>query len=121
VAKRPEPIPDRAPADERDPLARLGVDPEDLAAFCKRQGIVEMGVSGDVLGPDFGPKSEVDVVVRYAARRDPEFREVLEMTRELGRLFGREVDIIDRSLVDQTDDQARRQSVLGDLRDIYPG
>ena len=38
----------------------------ELAGFCRRWQIVELALFGSILRADFGPQSDVDVLVTYA-------------------------------------------------------
>ena len=65
--------PDGAVA-ERDRLAaRMGVPMSGIAAFCDRWGVEELALFGSVLRDDFGPDSDIDVLVRFKAGRTPGF------------------------------------------------
>ena len=74
----------------------LELDHEALAALCRRWGIRELALFGSAVRPDFGPASDVDLLVEF----DPEavlgFR-VFELERELSALFGgRPIDLVRR-------------------------
>ncbi|MEA2734277.1 MAG: uncharacterized protein QOE14_728, partial [Humisphaera sp.] len=45
-----------------EPLARVGIAADTLAAFAKRHGLRELAIFGSVLREDFGPDSDVDVL-----------------------------------------------------------
>ena len=66
-----------------------------IARFCRRRHIVRLAFFGSVLRDDFGPQSDVDVLVDFAPARTPDFFTLHEMEQELsGLLGGREVDIL---------------------------
>ena len=44
---------------------RINVSTEKLDAFCTRWQIIELALFGSVLRDDFGPRSDVDVLVRF--------------------------------------------------------
>ena len=50
--------------------ARINIPPEKVATFYKRWQIVELALFGSVLRDDFGPESDVDVLVYF----DPQAR-----------------------------------------------
>jgi uncharacterized protein len=67
--------------------------PEDkLAEFCRRHGIKRLTVVGGILGKEFGPASEVEMQAEFEAGRAP-VDGLGGMTRELGELVGRRVDL----------------------------
>ena len=65
-----------------------------LAAFCRRNHILKLSFFGSVLREDFGPESDVDVLVEFAPGHTPGL-EVVDIQEELsGLLGGRKVDIV---------------------------
>ena len=73
--------------------ARLRIDQEELAAFCRRNHIRRLSLFGSVLREDFGPASDVDVLVEFEPGQEPGLLRLAAMERELSGLFGREVDL----------------------------
>jgi predicted nucleotidyltransferase len=71
-----------------------GVDiPEDkIADFCRRHHIRTLALFGSILRDDFGPDSDIDVLVEF----DPEHIPGLAffgMEEELSQILGRKVDL----------------------------
>lgn len=65
-----------------------------LAAFCQAHGIKRLAVFGSALRQDFGPESDIDVLVEFYPDRIPGLLGVAGMELELSRLFpGRKVDM----------------------------
>jgi len=72
--------------------ARIDIPKEKLAEFCRRNRIRRLSLFGSVLREDFGPQSDVDVLVEF----EPETRVGLRfftMEQELSTLLGRKVDL----------------------------
>jgi len=70
----------------------LQIDPDALAVFCKRHKIVKLSLFGSVLRNDFGPQSDVDVLVEF----EPGVKVGLaffSIQQELSELIGRKVDL----------------------------
>jgi len=72
---------------------RIEVDRERLAAFCRRRGIVRLSLFGSVLRDDFGPESDVDVLIELDPEAGVGLFEFVDMKDELSDLLGREVDL----------------------------
>lgn len=73
---------------------QIDVDAEGLAAFCRRAGIRRLSFFGSVLREDFGPASDIDVLVEFEPGRAPGLFGVASMERELSALLGgRRVDL----------------------------
>ena len=72
--------------------SKLSVDHARLAEFCRHNGVRRLAVFGSALRDDFGPSSDVDVLVEFESGRIPGLR-FFEMQDELSRLFSRVVDL----------------------------
>ncbi|MGH2633616.1 MAG: nucleotidyltransferase family protein [Tepidiformaceae bacterium] len=64
---------------------------EAIAEFCKRNHIRKLSLFGSILRDDFGPDSDVDVLVEFEEGKTPGFA-YFRMARELEELLGRRVD-----------------------------
>jgi hypothetical protein len=72
----------------------LSIDSGGIAAFCRRHHIRRLALFGSVLREDFGPESDVDVLVEFEAGRTPGFFRLFEMETELSALMAdRRVDL----------------------------
>jgi len=69
------------------------VDERSLAAFASSHGIRRLSAFGSVLRSDFGPGSDIDVLVEFEPDRVPGLLALASMEIELGGLMGREVDL----------------------------
>jgi len=72
--------------------ARIDIPHDELAAFCRRHHIRRLALFGSVLRDDFGPDSDVDVLVDFEPGCVPGFA-FFEMEGELSDLLGRKVDL----------------------------
>ena len=68
---------------------RIEVDHESIAAFCARKGIRRLSFFGSVLRDDFGPESDVDVLVQFEPGSTPSLFGLARMQRELSEIVGR--------------------------------
>jgi len=65
-----------------------------IADFCRRHYIRRLAIFGSALRDDFGPESDVDVLVDFIAGHTPGFFGLFDMEEELQPLFGgRKVDV----------------------------
>lgn len=72
----------------------VSIPGEQLAAFCQENGIKRLAIYGSALRDDFGPDSDIDVLVEFDADRIPGLFGVAGMEIELSSLFsGRKVDL----------------------------
>lgn len=90
-----------------------------IAAFCERWQIVEFALFGSVLRDDFGPDSDVDVLVRFAPGRIVNLLDYPVMQDELAELIGREVQVVNRSAIEKSENWIRRENILGTAQMVY--
>ena len=74
-------------------MSHILVPPERLAEFCRKHHIVKLSFFGSVLRDDFGPQSDVDVLVEFDPAQVPGLLRFVGMQMELADLLGREVDL----------------------------
>lgn len=68
--------------------------PEDQPEeFCRKNHIAKLSLFGSVLREDFGPNSDVDVLVEFEEGHTPGFFGLARMEEDLSELFGRKVDL----------------------------
>jgi len=91
----------------------------ELAAFCERWQISELALFGSVLRDDFGPESDVDVLVSFLLAAEHGLFELVDMEEELGQLLGRKVDLVDRRAVERSRNYIRRRAILDSAEVIY--
>ncbi len=73
---------------------RIPIDRSIIAEFCRRNHIRRLALFGSVLRDDFGPGSDVDVLVEFEPGQLVGLR-FIEIERELSNLLGgRKVDLI---------------------------
>jgi hypothetical protein len=76
---------------------RVATDREQIAVFCRKWGVTELALFGSVLRDDFGPESDVDVLVTFDPHTPKRAFDLVDMAEELGAMFGREVEVVDRA------------------------
>ena len=72
---------------------RRSPDAEALEQFCRRHGVRRLSVFGSVLRDDFGPESDVDLLVEFEPSVVVGLMGLSRMEYELSDLFGRRVDL----------------------------
>lgn len=68
---------------------QLLVSRERLESFCRKHGIKWLAIFGSALRDDFGPNSDVDILVEFEPGRIPGFLGLAGMQLELQELFFR--------------------------------
>ena len=87
-----------------------------IEAFCHRWKVLEFSLFGSALRPDFGPKSDIDVLVRFEDLAGWSLFDVVDMTEELKAIFGREVDLVEESAIRNP---FRRHTILSTKEVLY--
>ena len=98
--------------------ASLDIPQDRLAEFCRANSIVSLAVFGSALREDFGPASDIDLLVEFAPGRTPGLRFV-DIADELSDLFGRPVDVLTRSAVERSPNFIRRRAILESAQVVY--
>jgi len=86
----------------------------ELEAFCRRHAVARLALFGSVLRDDFGPDSDIDVLVEFLPGHTPGLA-FFGMQDELTRILARPVDLntagfLSKHFVDE---------VLREAREIY--
>ena len=70
----------------------LHLDRLEIAAFCRRHHIRRLALFGSALRDDFGPESDIDVIVEFKPGHVPGWAFV-DLEVELAHIMGRRVDL----------------------------
>jgi len=70
----------------------IEIPDEEVAEFCRRHRIRRLSLFGSILRQDFGPNSDVDVLVEFQPGATPGLA-FFAMQDELTAIFGRKVDL----------------------------
>jgi predicted nucleotidyltransferase len=92
---------------------------DELAAFCRRWQITELALFGSALRDDFGPESDVDLLVSFAPDAHHSLFDLAAMEEELEQLLGRKVDLVSRRGVERSPNWIRRKAILGSAEPVY--
>jgi predicted nucleotidyltransferase len=93
----------------------LVIDRNAVRTFCQRHGIARLALFGSALRADFGPESDVDVLVEFQPGHVPGLNFV-SMERELsGLLQGRRVDLVTPKFLNMR----IREQVLREAEPLY--
>ncbi len=98
---------------------QIDIPKDEIAAFCERWQLAELALFGSVLRDDFGPESDVDVLVRFDPKARPTLLDIARMQDELTRLLGRQADLVERAAVEASQNYIRRESILNSAETIY--
>ncbi|HVC95331.1 MAG TPA: nucleotidyltransferase domain-containing protein [Pirellulales bacterium] len=95
---------------------QVDIEKDQIALFCRRWQVREMALFGSVLREDFGPDSDVDVLVSFSDTAQWDSWDVLRARDELRAIFGRDVDLVEKR---NLTNPFRRHAILSTKQVIY--
>lgn len=101
------------PASEPDVSPRVPMPMAALDEICRRYDVRRIRFCGSVLRDDFGPESDIDMMVELGPNA-PRGWDVLRLDEELSELFGREADVMHGRPI-----RYIREQMLADAKTVY--
>ncbi len=99
--------------------ARVSIPQEKIAAFCERWQVAKLALFGSALRDDFGPESDVDVLVEFDEAARHTLFDMDRMEEELRDIFGRDVDLVSWRAVERSHNYLRRKAILQSAELVY--
>jgi predicted nucleotidyltransferase len=94
---------------------QLSIPQADLRAFCRAHAVRELSIFGSAVRGDFGPDSDVDVLIDLAPEARIGLIALQRMRDELARIFGRPVDLLTKNGINHN----IRDDILRDAQVIH--
>ncbi len=95
--------------------SQLSIPQADLQAFCRAHAVRELSIFGSAVRGDFGPDSDIDVLIDIAPEARVGLVALQRMRDELTRIFGRPVDLLTKNGINHH----IRDAILRDSRVIH--
>lgn len=95
---------------------RIELPTKQIEEFCRKYGVEEFSLFGSVLRDDFGPESDVDVMLKFKPDRGFTFENTPDIQDELEAMFGRPVDVIEKGRIRNP---IRRKGIMNSYRVVY--
>jgi len=73
---------------------QLPIDTSVLAELRERNGIDKLSLLGSGLRDDFGPESDIDLLVEFLPDHRVSLLDIVRMERDLSELVGRQVELV---------------------------
>lgn len=73
--------------------AQIKLPPKKIEEFCKKHHIRKLSFFGSFLREDFGPDSDLDILVEFEPQQTVGFLKLAGMERELSEIFNYKVDL----------------------------
>jgi predicted nucleotidyltransferase len=97
----------------------ITIPTDEIEAFCKRNHICSFGLFGSALREDFGPGSDIDVLVEFEEGKEPDLFKLVELQGELSKMLSRKVDLVECRAVEKSENYIRRRHILESVEQIY--
>ncbi len=97
----------------------VDISRDKIEAFCRRNHIRSLAFFGSVLRDDFGPDSDVDVLVEFEHGMEPDLMALVSIESELSAILGHKVDLVERQSVEKSENYIRRRRILQSVETIY--
>lgn len=75
---------------------KIRVPIEQIEAFCRKWRVKEFAIFGSALRDDFGPDSDIDVLVELQPDHGLSLFDWVDMIDELKEIFARNVDLVSK-------------------------
>lgn len=98
---------------------RVRIPSADLDELCHRWKVSELALFGSALREDFDDESDIDVLVSFAPGARWSLFDLVTVQSELETLFGRPVDLVERSAIEASENYIRRKNILSNMEILY--
>ena len=99
--------------------ARVDIPSDEIAAFCQRWQITRLALFGSVLRDDFGPDSDIDILVKFDEKARPTLFDMSRMEAGLEAILRRKVDLVSQVGVERSRNHIRRKAILESAELVY--
>jgi predicted nucleotidyltransferase len=97
----------------------IAIREDRVTDYCRRWKVAEMAIFGSALREDFGPDSDIDILVLFNADARWSLFDLVRMEEELETILGRAVHLVPRQAVEQSENYVRRKSILDNSEVVY--
>lgn len=97
-------------------IGSIDVSERRIREFSEKWRIVELALFGSVVADDFGPDSDIDVLVVFEPDAGWSLFDLLDMRDELQAILGREIDLVEKAALRNP---FRRYEILRTRKVIY--
>ncbi|TAD78156.1 MAG: DNA polymerase subunit beta [Oscillatoriales cyanobacterium] len=99
---------------------KIFIDYDRLVEACQKWNVTELSLFGSVLRDDFCPDhSDVDVLVVFHPEAHWTLFDLVDIEDDFKSIFGRDVDLVERGSIEQSNNHLRKQEILSSLKVIY--
>ncbi|MBN4052691.1 nucleotidyltransferase family protein [Roseiflexus sp. AH-315-K22] len=100
-------------------IANLDISPDRIARFCRDWKISELALFGSVLRDDYGPDSDIDLLVTFEPDARWSLFDIVRLKRAFEEIAGRKVDVIEKPTLEKHHNPYLKHAILTKARTIY--
>ncbi len=90
-----------------------------IADFCRRWKVRELSLFGSIVRGEFGPDSDIDILIDFEDDAHWGLFEHIQMQRELEEVLGRKVDLISKRAVMNSSNRVLRREIERSAQVIF--
>jgi predicted nucleotidyltransferase len=90
-----------------------------LHEFCQRWKVSELALFGSALHENYFLESDLDLLISFEDDAHWGMFDLLNMEQELGVIFNKKVDLIEKEAIIRSENYLRRDAILADAEIIY--
>ena len=99
----------------------ISIPKDEIAKFCRRWKTRELALLGSALHDDFSPDSDLDMLITFAPDVDWGLLDHVQMQQELQTLLRRNIDLISKRALEQSQNWLHRKEILETAQVLFPG
>ena len=100
-------------------MLKIKIPQRQIISFCTKWKVAQLSLFGSVLRNDFGPASDIDVLVEFGSDAKWSLFDLSDMEDELSVIFQRRIDLVLKKGIEQSRNPIRRQQILSSAQVIY--
>jgi predicted nucleotidyltransferase len=97
----------------------LKVSDEKIRHFCQRWKVSELAIFGSALREDYSQDSDVDILISFKPEIHWGLFDLVNMETELKTIFGKEIDLVEKNAVVNSENYIRRKGILDGAQIIF--
>jgi uncharacterized protein len=100
----------------------IDLDSQAIRDFCNKWKIKELSVFGSILRDDFRPDSDIDFLAVFGdcpQVHEYDLFDDIHMRDELSQIVGRDVDLVDKSVLESNSHRFIRAELLSTAEQVY--
>jgi len=101
------------------PKVGMEIPREKIAEFCRKWKIRKFALFGSIPRNDLRPDSDIDVTIDFEPGVTYSLFDLIRMEDDLKEIFGRGVDLLTQSMVEQSRNYIRRKPIQSLMEVVY--